>query len=393
MRTFALGKISLVDEPAQEGADVVLRKRAFVIEKAKFAVMTSSEEGHAHLIEAWSYDGDPFAGTTSAAQSEGEEQAHNHPWMVNLDGGVVLGESGGHTHTVEPVAMLAAISRYGSARMEELVARAKNARATDTTGEPAARGTQGVGKDAGDPGEGDGMTVKNTPAAPSASGGTDEAAMDALQKRLARAEAMSALNDAGKTFLKGLSQDEQDSFLAKSVKDQDVAVAVSLAKAAEQDPIVYTDADGRTYRKSADPLLVQMAKRVDASETVAKAERARARTLELTKRAETELSNLPGDAVVKSALLGAIEQIADETTRTGIASLLKAANTANAGAFVRKGSSAGGEGAVETREDAEAALEKRARDEMARNQGMTYAKAYQNVLRTPEGAVLFQKAS
>ena len=49
LRSFTLTKLALVDDPAQEGADIVLRKRN--LEKAKFAVMTSSDEGHSHLVE------------------------------------------------------------------------------------------------------------------------------------------------------------------------------------------------------------------------------------------------------------------------------------------------------------------------------------------------------
>jgi hypothetical protein len=76
LRSFTLTKLALVDDPAQEGADIVLRKRN--LEKAKFAVMTSSDEGHSHLVEEWS-DAGPYAGTTSSATMPGEEHSHSHP--------------------------------------------------------------------------------------------------------------------------------------------------------------------------------------------------------------------------------------------------------------------------------------------------------------------------
>ena len=77
MRSFKLDKISLVDVPAMKGADAVLLKRdgdapvAQALEKARFAVMTSSTKGHAHLLYAYSSEAPLVAGDTSYAKVSG----------------------------------------------------------------------------------------------------------------------------------------------------------------------------------------------------------------------------------------------------------------------------------------------------------------------------------
>ena len=202
-----------------------------------------------------------------------------------------------------------------------------------------------------------------------------------LEKSLASATALSSLNDVQKAHYGTLSPEAQAEFLGKSSEARESVVA----KAAGEDPVVYTTIDGVDIRKSAGDITLSMAKRLDESETNLRVEKAAREREVFAKRASVELSNLPGDESAQVSLLKAVAGIADEANRTAVGELLAAANSGVAKAFEEAGTSAGPEGDVA--KAANDKLEKMAQDHFSANGG-SFSKSYKSVLMTPEGREL-----
>lgn len=184
------------------------------------------------------------------------------------------------------------------------------------------------------------------------------------------------------------TDEERDAFLAKSRDEQ----TAELTKRSGDDPVVYTTLDGIDIRKSADPVLLALAKSNDEkARKLAKAEAA-SEDVELTKRAGDVLGNVGGELAGKKALLKAVDAIADTATRDAATAVLKAANEAASGVFVRKG--ANGENvqvpASGSTSEAEAKLEEMAKAH-AKEHNVTFEKAYSDVIQTTEGAELYKR--
>src|SRR5258705_173992 len=119
MRDFRIDEISGVDNPAQKGARVVIRKRdetAF----QKQILLLSNVDGHSHLIDASEEGGMTSYGETPAdimaesnAQTDAgaENAGHCHPWVRNLLGEITVGMAEGHTHAVLAKASFSAEQR------------------------------------------------------------------------------------------------------------------------------------------------------------------------------------------------------------------------------------------------------------------------------------------
>jgi hypothetical protein len=335
MAEFTLDEISGVDNPAQQGARVTIMKRADAALIGKKLRLLSDEDGHTHMIDD-AEDG----GSTSYAHTEGEDMGHSHPWVRNDDGTVTVGMSDGHTHSVIQKNQTA-----GEAGSEE-----------DTT--------MSATKNAG----GEQAITKEQ--------------HDALAAELALAKAYGTLTDAHKAHAAGLPEGaERNAFINKSVAERDGIVT----KATSADPVVYTCADGTELRKSAGDTVIRLAKRADASDAALAVEKAERQNVELAKRAADELGNLPGDVAAKSALLKAVDGISDATARTGALALLKAANAGGAANFETNGTEAKTTKSVG---DAEVKLNDLA-TKRAAEASISFAKAYAEVLGTPEGRSLY----
>src|SRR5690606_13780440 len=98
-----INEISAVDVPAQEGARMVLMKRATGIEDEdlleKGAILLTSEKGHAHII----YSLEEGGGQTSYNEMTDEEgdYGHSHPYVITDEGKIIVGEARCHTHEVQ----------------------------------------------------------------------------------------------------------------------------------------------------------------------------------------------------------------------------------------------------------------------------------------------------
>lgn len=218
--------------------------------------------------------------------------------------------------------------------------------------------------------------------------GKDQGAETALQKRvndlettLKKSQSIIALTPELRKHYDGLDADKQDAFLELDSGAQ--AKEVEMAKSA--DPVVYTTDEGIELRKSAGETAIAMAKRLDVMANQLKKSEEEAERITFCKRADEELSNLPGTTEVRAAMLKSVEGIADEAERTAALETLTAANTAMGKLFGKRSSSVAPE--VEGG-DPEAKLNKMAEDHAAK-QGISFHKAYAEVIKTEQGKQLF----
>lgn len=355
--SLKLRRISGVDRPAQEGATaVLLMKRAdedprsgarvlpgmVRVEAGDLAItqkgyvadrpaLTSTVNGHTHIVDVSSQSG--------YTSWEGvDDDAHAHPYVVSEGGQVVIGESNGHTHTVEVMAAKAA---------------------EHPTGEP----------------------MSNTD--PKATEPTPEERIADLEKRLAEQTALASMTDGERAHLATLKGADAEAFRAATPEQR--AATVEAAKAA--DAVVYKAADGTVYRKSDDARVVELAKRSDTF--AAEAAKAREeRELEVLKaRAGREIPHLPGSEDARVALLKAVDSIADEKLRGEVLASIKASDAGLGEAFKRAG--VGGQPAEDSPEAKLDALAKK----HAQEKGMTFERAYAEVAKSAEGSALFAAAA
>ncbi len=191
------------------------------------------------------------------------------------------------------------------------------------------------------------------------------------KETIAKSESMSSMNDIQKAHYDALEGDDAKSFLEKSFDDRHQEL-LTLAK---KDTLLYKAFDGTEYRESDGERLAKLAKQSDETNAALKKSIEEKQTMELTKRAEDEFSNLPGAVETHVEMLKAIDGIEDEEARGEAVKVLKAQNASMAGAFKKVGSSAiskGQEG------DPGAELEEMAKA-YASKHDMNYLDAYDEV--------------
>lgn len=381
MRAFKIDEISAVDRPAQQGATADIMKRdtqadadAKVGKGDTVELLTSSTNGHQHGIRIRHCDHEGLqVYVMYAAGTDENDHGHDHVLVIGPDGTVTMSENHGHTHEVDSEALQMAIMRSTMALK---------------AGADTAPGADQVDQNAGATGN---VSTEEVPMTEQ-----EKAEMDALKARAAKAEAILSLSAEERAAYDKFTTDaDRDGFLAKSADERkDV-----LAKAAEATQVVYTDSKGRVYTKADDARLVDLAKEADASIEAANVAKAAAAEADLEKRAK-DLEFLPGDLEARKALLKSIDAIADEKQRTAALAALKAKDATLGKAAETIGSADGGDGNVSTdiggnanlaKSDAEAKLDDLAKKYQADHK-VTYAKAYDEVLKTAEGAKLYAAA-
>lgn len=114
MTSLMIREVSGVDVPAQQGARVLLMKRGSLSSLGptpetftkSLTFMTSVTNGHAHLLSL----ADGTSGMTWCAGPPGEP-GHCHPWILNSEGVIVVGEVEGHAHDVDMDEVRAVLDR------------------------------------------------------------------------------------------------------------------------------------------------------------------------------------------------------------------------------------------------------------------------------------------
>lgn len=321
---------SAVDDPAQEPAVAVLlmkRKDEKVagtvevgvsvskeaqnlirVEAAKemsAGALTTAENGHTHLLDL-----SDRTGFTSWELIPGGDLGHSHPYVIDAEGKLTVGEAEGHSHSLD------------------VEARKQKA------------------------GDGNTTTGANTMTP------EEQAALDAekkksenLEKDVAAYKALAEMSDDQKAHFEALGKKSQDDAEAFLKLDAD-ARAVEVSKAKDGKVVAYKAHDGRVfYEGESDPNLVAEVKRNDTLQVDLEKSRDASRVSTLKARVGAELETFPGEEDVRVDLLSAVDSIEDEAKRGKVTDALKAANGAlkTGEVFKRRGTS-GGEGGTDTPE-------------------------------------------
>jgi len=384
MEEFRINFLSPVDRPAQEGAEALFLKRddgqrkpghtvtAEELAKLKSAnlskdmdgapaVSTTTSNGHAHLVWLRGPAGETSYGISDAVRGVETGVMHDHGYILKADGSIEVLFNNGHTHEVAPEDLQFAI----------LVVR-KN----DPDFEWPATGAIDKGNE---------MTEKKVDKTADQIAEEMQKTVTSLTERLELTSILAGMSDAEKVHFHNLGDTEKSAFVSKSAKDRAADITVVQKAADDADPVLFTTSKGLKIRKSAGSVILELAKDADEQRQRADTAEREASASGFTKRAEAELSHLPGTVPERAALLKAIDGIADDTERKSALEALKASDAAMAGAFKAKGSSegSGDENAPEAKLDA------LAKSYVAKNSGVTEAAAFVAVLETDEGKALY----
>lgn len=213
--------------------------------------------------------------------------------------------------------------------------------------------------------------------------------LESVQKRLEETlaaleiqKSLASMNDAQRALYSSLPEAEKSNFLKASPEQR----AERVRQAAEADKEVYKSLDGRSFRQSDDPRLVEMARSCDAMTRERIVEKAERQAERLQKRVSEEIPAFKGEVATKVALLKAVETLT-ESERAGVSEMLKAANAAMTMVTKELGTSTGGGDAG----SAEAKLEKMA-TEYAAAHNVTVAKGWDAILQTDAGRALYAES-
>ena len=450
MIKFIINEISMVDNPAQEGALMTIMKRADDplevlvaeafeeyqpkgrpdIEKTdSVPLLTSTEDGHTHLIWFWGDKG----GQTGFAQSEGEEQVHDHPWVIGTDGLIEIGENDGHSHTVSAEAVMAAMRELISGEdlppavvdvvfaqhadgpsidtddieeFDDIVVKrflsqefpircrsdllnaigawdhaedqgrvasyiAKRAQALDLEDELPDELATTIAKDAGPDGgdrkEGSKMVDPKKAAVKKTAEGDDEKAAEKLKKLNAELAISKAFGELTDDQKAHHEKLEADG-RAEYLKMAPEARQKVIDDALLKRKVIFKSAAGDEYTAEDDSRVIAMAKRDDVREIEFQKMRIREETAAYAKRATEELSHFKGSEPVKIAILKAFDTIEDPAVKKEAMEFLKAFDDNVTKSFDRAGTAA----VPRIRKSAGASAAEDADDELT-----TLAKAHQ----------------
>ncbi len=388
MEEFQIDFLSPVDRPAQAPAQAVLMKRQgdakpgdIVWKGDTPGIMTSEDEGHAHIVWLWG-----TAGETTMQRLEGEEGHHDHPWTLEPDGSVRIGANAGHSHTIDPTRVTAALVEMQKRLSEE--------DEPEETDPPEAKKGSGEYDDAtsGDSGRrrrrrGARKGEDDMPA--------DEKTLKALEAKIEKADERNALlgllvgmTDVEKAHFDGLDDAAKPEF-ATSTHDERAALIEKVEKARNaDDPVIYTCTDGTQIRKSHGDMVALLAKRADAADARADAAQKVAKVADLRKRAEDTMGNLPGTLEEHVSHLEAIDSIEDEDAREAALKAIRVSNSNLAKGFQRVGSASGGQDLEQG--GAMAKLDDMA-EQIAKRDNISKPEAMQKALATPEGEALYEE--
>ncbi len=335
LKAIEITEIASVDNPAQAGARQVLMKRDDDDALAKAAMLTTAYDGHTHLVNTSSYNGEATSGDTSGADTS-SGQYHTHPWVSSEDDAgddvITIGTNLGHTHGMGTMSKRDKPAGGANAPAPATTSRGETpasalGKSQSDAGESAAEGTS----------EGTTMTDAKSAAAEAVTADKLKAAetkTEELSGQLAKALRLAEMTDAEKAFAKALANDaERDAFYAATPESR----AGNLAKAKDANPVVFTSADGTEFRKSDDARFVKQARLADELAKSLADERSEKQTMLLKRQADTDLRHLSGDDDTKVALLKAVSTIADPALRAKCVATLKASNEGMAKAHVTLG--------------------------------------------------------
>lgn len=323
MKMTSLTAIALTGKGANPHADVTFFKSVHPEDRKKKKKKTASAEkrysltgatdGHTHLVQVDPHTLIDMGGSTSW------EDDHSHPFVISDTGTITIGDVDDHTHTLEGVAKEIIENGLTETQLIEKLfgPMSGNENAADIGGDPV-------------------HTEETTMPKEKDAEKLAKAKTEKLEKELVTAKALATLNDAEKNFYNGIDKAaDKEVFLAKSSTERQVEIVESI----EKDAVIYKASNGSIYRKSDDPRLAEMAKKIDDGAKDVALEKAKTEKLALEKRVNDEFPNLPGKVETRVALVKAIDSIAEEATRKEALEALKAQNTRMAKALDTYGTS------------------------------------------------------
>lgn len=343
-KKLRIDEISVVDQPAHGPALVAIMKRAPAdeLEKSRMAITTLTA-GHAHSVVMIQADSERLAELKAGETSFSD--GHSHKWVMDDAGNVIIAEAEGHNHTL---AILVKDSQLFPAEAEAEGTTSKETIMSDT---------------------------KKTEAEVDAANAVQKQ-LDELTQKNERLASVVSLSPEQRTHFDTLKGEAADEFL--KVEDKDALVKNEQS----EDPVVYTNLDGREFKKSADPVVLDLVKSNDELRKAALASELVAKRSDLVKRANVELEHLTGEEVAKADLLGAVDGLSVEK-REAVMAILKTKDAGIAKAMETIGTSTTGSGA--TAHQQIEAIAKRLCDA---DSTLSKAKAYVAALDTPEGKAL-----
>ncbi len=364
MRKFKILEIAGVHNGAMgEGSNMAIMKRL-----EKKAAMTDPMDGHSHVLTGFD---EHVSGHTDGFE-DGAGNYHAHPWLIGLNGELIVGAANGHTHRVGFFSKQVAVDV-----LDETHTTLEQLSASSEESEPADGNTQD----------------------PTMNESEFQAKIDELTKSLAEVTAdravilaYSKMTDAEKAHHATLaSNDEMNAFIASSDKSGLIAKAAEIAKAL--DPVVATTEDGVEILKSQDPtglLTAAIEKAKDDKKKKKKDDEDKDKLSFLSKEADlakraAELTNLPGDEATRMEILKSLDSIEDEDVRKSALEALVARNTELADAFMEKGSVGNPKD-----QSADEKLDTMAKSLMEKD-NTTYEVAYTKAVLTDEGQEIYNK--
>lgn len=353
----------------------------------KMAVLTSVTEGHAHSVDlddpadCWS---DHLM--TSYQTADGATESHCHAWIYDsATGKITIAPDSGHTHTLEAVVpadvIAEAMADDDDSDCIPCAVEDEESSAAVIAVQVNARAPQG-----NSPPQATANTVKSKEQVMATE---HETQIASLRKMLSTAL---ALTEPQRLHVVKMAPTDVDAFLALDATGREAAL--NAADAA--DPEVYKTAAGLSIRKSDGPVAEAIAKQADAQALIIKAQteqlalqKAAAEQATFEKRASTELSHFAKGVNVGASILKAVEGISDEAVRKDALEALKGANVAmqTVGKAIGSDEALGG---GPKPDDPASKLTEMAIKHAEVNK-TSFAKAYDAVLSTAEGAALYDQ--
>lgn len=325
-------------DPGAAGLAAAVEPTSVPVTKATFqrvvkqALLTSEVDGHQHTIDL-DDPGRYYCDTlsTSYQTSEGADCGHSHAWVYDkASGAITIAADSGHSHTVDgavPASTLAFAAARDTLRTLETAQRTAQigAEVVQSAMTSAASGEVSITVVAQRAAQSE--SPPNTPVH-SVDKQQEQTQMAETNLRKVLATAL-LIPEAHRLHAAKLDGDDAVVFLEKSSADRE-----SIVKAAvDADPIEHTMADGTVIRKSAGSVAISLAKQLDTQaklnvETTTQLEKARLETerISFEKRADIQLSHFAKALPVRSAIVKAIDGIADEAVRKEAHAALSAAN-------------------------------------------------------------------
>lgn len=210
-----------------------------------------------------------------------------------------------------------------------------------------------------------------------------------LQAKIDKAEFIAGLNDESKEYYGKLDDTGKEAFEKMDDKSRKAAVNDAVKKAKAEDETIETD--GAVIRKSEvgeGVFAFMKAQQAKADAAVKKAEKLENDAIQKSyeDKAEKDFPHLPGTPAEKAEMLKAIDAMPEEKREAQL-KMLKAGDSAMAKSFKELGASGGSGDESSAGERLNKMAEKKAEKD-----GITFEKAYSQILDTKEGSKLYAES-